>query len=94
MISSKQFRVAPIMKRLTAEISSLGRNPFVRVYSDACDQGLELYSDKTGKTSWWVVQRETRDDDGDLIAWILVPTGQSLAYDHSLVDWKMEIFND
>ena len=94
MISSKQFSVDRVKQTLTAEISELGVRPFVRMYSDACDEGIEIYSDKTGKVSRWVIQETCYDDDGDITCWKLEPTGGSLAHDISLATWTMKIFND
>ena len=94
-----QFDYNPQSKTFVADASELtqgGRlNPmFGQIYSDACDQGLILVSQRTGAEVRYVVSR-TVMHDGDLLLWELVPADRILR--RKLVgaqDTKITIFND
>lgn len=47
-------------------------NGFGRVYDDACDEGLTLVGDRTGREVVYVVDH-TEVEDGEIRYWILVP---------------------
>lgn len=46
---------------------------FGRVYDDACDVGLTVVSTRTGREVVFVVEHTARDNDGDVIEWVLIP---------------------
>lgn len=91
--STSKFSCSKDAKRFSAEISSLGRNVFGQIYTDACDQGIILVSEKTGAESKWAVEREVRLND-DLDGWVLVPTAETLRKIPSLRGYEVHIWND
>jgi hypothetical protein len=75
----------------TAEVSDLGIAAFGRVYDDACDTGLTLVSQRTGREVVFVVEREDRDAEGDVTLWKLEPADRRLRRGATTT---MTIFND
>ena len=93
-----QFDYNPQSKTFVAEASDLTQGGasslFGQIYSDACDLGLILVSQRTGAEVRYVVSRSVMHD-GDLLLWELVPADQTLR--RKLVgaqDTKITIFND
>lgn len=59
---------------LTSEASLLGRGQFWgRLYNDACDEGFEIHSPRTGNTVKFYLHETHRDPDGDVTHWIFKP---------------------
>ena len=60
---------------LTAELSCLshGRFLFGRLYNDACDEGFEIHSPKTGKVLKFYLHETHKDSDGDVTYWLFKP---------------------
>jgi hypothetical protein len=81
----------------TQEISTLSMggklSVFHRVYTDACDEGLILVSDKTGREVEFVVDSIDKSD-GDIAGWRLVPTKESIRKVPSARGLRMLIIND
>jgi hypothetical protein len=46
-----------------------------RVYDDACDEGFDLLSVRTGVVLLMTLEREERDADDDVVAWHYVSIG-------------------
>lgn len=81
-----------------AEASTLAANTndqplFGQVYSDACDEGIQLVSHATGHETLWHVH-ETKRQDGEIQAWILKPTPETLRKTPSLRNIEVHILND
>jgi hypothetical protein len=53
-----------------------------------------MVSHKTATEAKFVVQQEDRDGEGDLLAWILVPTAETLRKLPHLAGVQVKIFND
>lgn len=68
MISSKMFNYHKNEKLFTQEISTLGKVKMIQVYPDACDEGFEMVSDKTGQIVKFV-KTQTHYNDGDVTHW-------------------------
>jgi hypothetical protein len=68
-----------------ADVSDLGPEPFIRVYPDACDQGLELVSSRTGRTERFYVHETLRSPEGELQGWRLEPVSKALRGKASLL---------
>jgi len=92
--NTKLFAVDPVSKALTVDISELPNDVFVRIYPDACDVGIRVLSDKTGKVSEWVQSNEQRDNENELMFYEFVPTPKSLREFPKLAGWKIITFND
>jgi len=90
-VNSNQFSYNAGNGKFVAEISDFGPDfQFGRVYDDACDEGLTLVSARTQRDLVFVIERREVDDEGDLIAWHLVPaSGQE-----GMPKCSMIIFND
>lgn len=67
-ISSSRFMFSGVT--FSAEASDLGRAFHLsRVYDDACDAGFSIVSVKTKNVAVFALQKETRDNEGDLASW-------------------------
>ena len=95
---STQFDWDSAERSFSAEASMLtrgGRVPlFQRIYQDACDEGLELVSAKTGKIAKFVVEETKRDLEGDLQYWKLIPTADTKRTMPELSGVTIVIYND
>lgn len=91
---SSKFEYDKATRTFLADISDLGPNPWCRPYSDAIDLGIDICSARTGKIATFVVDGEVRDPDGDIIYWVLKPTGQSSAQHLLPAEMSMRIYND
>jgi hypothetical protein len=61
---------------------------FGRVYDDACDEGLTLVSQRTGREVVFVVDR-TEVRDGEVVSWRLIPADPRLRREADMI-----LFND
>ena len=95
-LSTKQFTSDPKRKMLIAEASDLGRNYLIQVWPDACDVGIEIVSQNTGRHSRWVQTEEKRsnDLDNELLCTIYEPTRETLRTEPQLKGWTVHILND
>lgn len=81
-------------KTLVAEHSDLGNpNLYNRIYDDACDVGIALYSPKTGKTVIWYLADEIKRE-GDLEVWVFRPIAEHVYRHPVLAGWEVHILND
>ena len=75
----------------TAEASSIGHTRFgtmfSQVFDDACDEGFELTSARTGMKVKMTLAKIHRDREGDLTHWEFIP------YHNTSFD-KLVVFND
>jgi hypothetical protein len=96
--SSDKFIWNSQTKQLTTFASDLGSlqsgaPEFHRLYSDACDVGIDIVSAKTGTiATFYLGEAEYRD--GDLQFWPLFPTSETLKKQPQLAGSKVVIFND
>jgi hypothetical protein len=82
-------------KELIAEVSDFGKSfNFERVYPDACDEGVKLMSHRTGVVSTWTTVASVRDQESEMMFWILQPDGYSIRKQPALEGWMMRVFND
>ena len=93
-VNSALFTHNPKAKTLTAEHSDLGSPEFKRMYDDACDEGLALRNKLTGNVTRWVLAYGQRDEEGDLVGWVLHPAPESLRANPAISGYKIVIFND
>lgn len=84
----RQLHWDPDRREYSGEISST--HGFGRVYADACDEGLTLVSNKTGRSVVFAVQHVERDAEGDTLYWVLIPASRE---DRGL-DVTVILFND
>jgi hypothetical protein len=89
MISTSKFTYNPETKTFSAEASDLGQLRMRQVYPDACDEGFDLVSHRTG-VSVVVVHNHTEKRDGDVLWDEFVPVCK---LDRLLFN-KVVIFND
>jgi hypothetical protein len=92
--NSKQFRYEACTTTFYAEASDLGRNPFDRIYSDACDEGFSIESAKTGKVGVFYLSHTKIDRDNDIVYWELKPTAETIQRIPRLHGIKVIVFND
>lgn len=91
---SSQFSYDRDTNTFTAWVAELGSYAFKRLYEDACDEGFEIVSCKSGSVSTFYVETEHRDDDNDVTHWTLKPTTETLRKHPLLKDTKVIVFND
>lgn len=91
-IRSSAFHYNKQTKTLTAEMSDLGTGrKWYRVYDDACDAGITIISDHTGREVVFVITYTATDRDGDTLHWLLKPAKKYQGVDEEL---QVIIFND
>jgi hypothetical protein len=96
---SKYFTYNAQERLFIAEMSDLDnggrREPFGRVYDDACDIGMTIVSHRTGAAVVFYLKEEKRDGEGDMMYWELevVPECCRGIQSH-LKGMKIRIFND
>jgi ribonuclease HI len=94
-LNSNQFTWSKDRRVFSAEVSDFGPGfHFGQIYSDACDEGLRLVSSQTGSEVTFYVSEREQDGEGDLVAWKLRPTVESLRKNPQIADVEMVIFND
>ncbi len=75
----------------TAEASDFSDGRFMamfnQVFDDACDQGFELTSSRTGKKVKMTFEKAHRSEEGDITHWSFIP------YRNTSFD-KLVVFND
>ena len=73
-VSTKNLHYQKVPRSFFGLISDLpdARIPLRQVYNDACDEGFDLVSHKTGNTIT-VRLEETVRRDGDILCWRFVP---------------------
>lgn len=90
-VSTYDFTYNKTRNQFTADISDLGRSfTFERIYSDACDVGLILVSEKTGNSVAFSLDEEVEDGEGGTTYWKLSSNSRKPI----LRDMTMIIFND
>lgn len=94
-----QFDFDRATKLFTTEISMLCEGQrqlpvFTQIYDDACDVGLKLVSDKTGKEVVFYLDTEDRDGENEIQGWRLKPTTESIRKVPECKDLTMLIIND
>lgn len=94
-VSTRKFAYDKATHTFIAEVAELGPNPWCRPYNDAIDMGIELISARTGHCATFVVNAEVRSEDGDIMYWMLIPLGITLARLNTIPsDTTMIIYND
>jgi hypothetical protein len=86
-LPTERFTYVPAQNMFVAEASDLPR--LGQVYDDACDEGLTLISQRTGREIVFAVNGVERDRDGDVQYWDLRPVRPA--------EWAagtVRIFND
>lgn len=98
MVSTKKFNYNVKDKQFVAELSDLEDSnkelAWERVYTDACDLGLTIVSENTGKYVTFVINESKYDDEGDLLYYVLGPTAKSMKEVPECKGLSMILFND
>lgn len=90
-----QVTVNTASKMLVTERSDMGNMPLLsQLYDDACDVGLALHNEQTGKTTRWHLLREEKDGEGELQVTIFAPCSETLRFHRSLQGWTLHVLND
>jgi hypothetical protein len=101
-ISSKFFTFSRADNRndptcwFTTEMSTLngnGFNPLKRAWSDACDAGFVLVSDKTGNEAVFTLIDTVRDADGDVVKYVFAPVFSSVQRNRGLSNSTVNVYN-
>lgn len=72
-VSSQHFHITATPMHWIAEISDFGPGfQFERVYDDACDVGFTMVNKKTGGECVFVLDREERNKDQEILMWHFV----------------------
>ena len=94
-ILSSRFDFNTTIKTFSTEASSLRGTPFQsQLYDDACDVGFIMKSTKTGNEVTYVLEKEHKDFEGEVIKWTFVPTIESYNKHREAVNTRVVIFND
>ena len=93
MISTSQLAYDSTTNVFTADMAELSHRGFAweQAYPDACDLGVTVVSQRTGRSIMFVVNNEEWVGD-DLVAWHLTPAKASR--DVRVNSMRLTIFND
>jgi hypothetical protein len=97
MINTDRFLYSKETKTFCTDISNLGTTyVFDRLYSDACDEGLTLVSEKSGFEATYYLDHvnHSNDTDHEIVSWELKPTVETVRKHPQLRDTTVLIFND
>jgi len=96
MISTDRFLYSKETKTFVIDISDLGSTyVFDRIYSDAADEGITLYSEKSGLEATYYLDHCNYDHiEGEVVSWELKPTTETIRKHPQLRDTTVLIFND
>lgn len=79
---------------LVAEASDLGEGSWSRqIYPDSIDRGITIIG-KNGSAVDFVIEEEIRDEEGELLSWVLKPTADSIRKVPAARGIVVELFND
>ena len=95
--STEGMSHSPALKLLVVEASMMRLRPgfqFDRLYDDACDEGLALWSHKTGVVTTWYLEMTSTDLEHEVQYWLLKPTSESIYKVPALAGYALKIFND
>jgi len=67
---------------------------FGQVYDDAADVGFVVVSKQSGIGAVFVHAYTERDREGEIVAWKLIPTQDTLRRLPSLIGWTAIVLND
>jgi hypothetical protein len=96
MINANRFLYNKETKTFSADVSDIGTSVFEQIYSDAADEGLTLWSEKSGLEATYYLDHVNYSDDTDheLVSWELKPTTETIRKHPQLRDTMVLIFND
>ena len=100
--TTKFFHYVSNLRVFCTEISTLeaggmvgqGAPTFHQIYPDAADLGLTLVSHKTGREVDYVINDVTRNAEGEIESWELVPTTHALRRTPEARGTRILIYND
>lgn len=97
--STSQFHWSPDSGLFSQELSSLNvkptQSPFHQIYPDACDEGITLISEVTGKEATYYVDTIDKDgSDEDTYGWNLLPTPETIKKLPQLKNSRVLLIND
>jgi len=93
MIVTGQMMWDAATKTFIAEMSELQAR-FEQIWPDSCDIGFRVASSKTGKEARFFVDREVKNNEGEIEMWILKPVPEDIRRLPGLEGVMMKIFND
>lgn len=91
---SKMFSFDKRRKLIVVELSTLGPNPFGRVWMDAADEGMTIVSERTGQLATFAVEKVQRDSENEIEVYILYPTPATVRMMPELRNWRLHVLND
>lgn len=96
---TSMFHWTPEEGLFSQELSSLNvkpsQCPFHQIYPDACDEGVVLISQVTGKeATYYVSSVDTDETREDIYGWNLLPTPETVRQQPRLKNTKILIIND
>lgn len=94
---SSEFSYHKESKTFSAELSDFNgrvRKFFGQIYDDACDVGLEVVSNKTGKSVKFYLSEEETDTEGELCLYRFLPLDEYVRKNPALAGMSVILFND
>jgi hypothetical protein len=79
---------------LIGEASDIGYRGLGQLYDDSCDVGLALENPRTGNITRWSLKEEIRDQEHEVLGWMLVPTPETVRRRPELRDYQFNLVND
>lgn len=92
ILSLNAFSFDKLTKTFYTEVSELGAEPFERLGTDAI--GLIIASEAPSRKAIFVVDNIIRDEDADILMWVLIPTQATLIELPYLIGYKIIVSNE
>ncbi len=81
-------------QRFIVDDSDIGGLKIVKLYDDACDEGIVLRNFKTGGITHWYQTSIDRDVAGDILGWTFSICPEDVRKFPKLKGYKVIVFND
>lgn len=92
IFDSKEFTWSKETRTLVSEVSS---TPQIlrQLWEDSFDLGFGILSHRTGHTAYFTLQEQVKNEDGDTVKWVFIPTLDSLRKQPGLSGVLVNVYN-
>jgi hypothetical protein len=92
-LDGTQFTTNNVTRVMCADASDVGFRCCVRLYDDACDEGIAIRG-RQHVLSFYLVDVVKDGSDEDTLMWVFKPTQEALRKAPYLKDYVVNLFND
>jgi hypothetical protein len=93
LIHSNELTYHSETKTLSGEVSDIGA-AHAEILGMRLTNGLSVMSSRTGVVTDWEFREELKDDGGETVGWVFIPTLATWTKTPTVAGHKLVIFND